>query len=318
MATYYGVERSSEYLEHYGIRGMKWGVRRALERGDRNALRKHYQKAALKLGKLSLNANRGVQQRIYNSAKARMASGALGSALGSAGLTAALNNDLKSAGIAGAAGLAVGALANSRGITAGRHTTDRGHARAIRKRDEFRREMESTFKNTGVAPNMKEMQRFHNQITAISDQDDPQRYVRKQYGKAVRDANKLIKRNERANQTYREGLRAGAIGAVGGVGAANAHTARNIADHEEYARTYEQVARKERGPASLRSVSLNHEKQGKLSTKQSHIKDPKTRKLAESYAKNYNWGIDNGMDPEGATTYANDHFNSSTKKRRHR
>lgn len=230
MATYYGVERSSKYLEHYGIRGMKWGVRKAIERGDQAALRKHYQKAALKLGKLSLNANRGVQKRIYNSAKARMASGALGSALGSAGLTAALNNDLKSAGIAGAAGLVGGALINSRGIMAGRHTTDRGHERAIRKRNEFRREMESTFKDTGVAPNMKEMQRFHNQITAISDQDNPQRYARKQYGKAVRDANKLIKRNERANQTYREGLRAGAVGAVGGTGAANMYTSRKIAN----------------------------------------------------------------------------------------
>lgn len=119
-------------------------------------------------------------------------------------------------------------------------------------------------------------------------------------------------------QTIKDGLVAGAIGAVGGIGAANAYTAKKIADHEEYARKYEQVSRRERGPASLRSVSLNYEKQGKLSTKQSHIKDPKTRKLAESYAKNYNWGIDNGMDPDGATSYANDHFNSSTKKRRRR
>lgn len=251
MATYYGVERSSEYLEHYGIRGMKWGVRRALARGDRAALSKHYRKAALKLGKLSLNANRGVQQRIYNSAKSRMASGALGSALGSAGLTAALNNDLKSAGIAGAAGLVGGALLNSRGITAGRHVSDRGHARAIRKRDEFRREMEDTFKNTGVAPNMKEMRRFHNQITAISDQDDPKRYANKQYGKAVRDANKLIKRNERANQTYREGLKAGAIG---GVGAANAYSAKKVSDHEA---EWEQWAKNRQHRRGLPAVSID-------------------------------------------------------------
>lgn len=52
MSSYYGVTRSSEYLAHYGVRGMKWGVRKAIQTGDSNQLGKHYYKAAQKLQKL--------------------------------------------------------------------------------------------------------------------------------------------------------------------------------------------------------------------------------------------------------------------------
>ena len=50
---YYGTPAASQdFLAHYGVKGMKWGVRRALQRGDINAVRKHYIKAAKKLAKL--------------------------------------------------------------------------------------------------------------------------------------------------------------------------------------------------------------------------------------------------------------------------
>lgn len=241
MAQYYGIERSSEYLEHYGVRGMKWGVRKAIQSGDRQALKKHFAKASLKLGKLSLHANRPVQQRLYNSAKSRMVSGALGSALGSAGLTAAWRGTPRDIGIAGAAGLVGGALINSRGITAGRHVSDSGHARAIQKRNQFAREMESAFGDSATwKKNRKELHRHIQQISGLSDAADPRKYVAKQYNKAVREAMGIakksvdqIKRNERASRTLREGLKAGAIGSVGGTGAANAYTARKIAEHEK-------------------------------------------------------------------------------------
>lgn len=241
MAQYYGIERSSEYLEHYGIKGMRWGVRKAIQSGDRQALKKHFVKASLKLGKLSLNANRPVQQRLYNSAKSRMVSGALGSALGSAGLTAAINGDLKSAGIAGAAGLVGGALLNSRGITAKRHLSDRGHAKAIEKRNQFAREMESAFSDSATwKKNRKELHKHIQQVSGLSDAADPRRYVAKQYNKATREAMGAakkrvdqIKRNERANQTLRTGLKAGVIGTVGGAYAANSYTARKIAEREK-------------------------------------------------------------------------------------
>ena len=58
MAEYYGVVRSnSPELSHYGIRGMKWGVRKAIERGDDKALSRQYRKAQRKLRKLNHESN---------------------------------------------------------------------------------------------------------------------------------------------------------------------------------------------------------------------------------------------------------------------
>ena len=71
MAKYYGVQRSDEYLAHYGVRGMRWGVRRALsKKGNKKerALHKQYNKAHDYLVKLNKKANIGeqkVQQRKY-------------------------------------------------------------------------------------------------------------------------------------------------------------------------------------------------------------------------------------------------------------
>ena len=52
MPQYYGITRSSEYLAHYGVKGMKWGVRKAIERGSDRALARQYRKAQRKLNKL--------------------------------------------------------------------------------------------------------------------------------------------------------------------------------------------------------------------------------------------------------------------------
>lgn len=50
--NYYGVTRSTDHLAHYGVKGMKWGVRRALARGNDKAVDRHFRKAAKKLRKL--------------------------------------------------------------------------------------------------------------------------------------------------------------------------------------------------------------------------------------------------------------------------
>ena len=81
MPSYYGVIRSSEYLTHYGVKGMKWGVRRALERGSDSALARQYRKAERKLQKLT---KLGVNKQKYARRAALYGTGA--AALGGAAL----------------------------------------------------------------------------------------------------------------------------------------------------------------------------------------------------------------------------------------
>lgn len=57
MSEYYAVQRSDEYLAHYGVKGMKWGVRKAIADGNGRRLERHYKKAAKKLAKLDEKTN---------------------------------------------------------------------------------------------------------------------------------------------------------------------------------------------------------------------------------------------------------------------
>lgn len=52
MSEYYAVQRSTDHLAHYGVKGMKWGVRKAIATGNQRALDRHFRKAAKKLKKL--------------------------------------------------------------------------------------------------------------------------------------------------------------------------------------------------------------------------------------------------------------------------
>lgn len=55
----YAIERSPEYLAHYGVRGMRWGVRKAIQSGNARRLGRQYAKAQKKLAKLEKRANSG-------------------------------------------------------------------------------------------------------------------------------------------------------------------------------------------------------------------------------------------------------------------
>lgn len=183
MAQYYGVVRSSEYLAHYGIKGMKWGVRKAIERGDNDAYNRAYKKAFKKLVKLSINANQRVQKERFSNAKRNMLAGAgVGGTISGLG-TFALNPymDIKDrallSGGAALAGALSSAALNSEGIMSGRYASDKGHNKAIKKRDEWRKEMESTFKTTKSGD--AALRKFHGEVTNLSNVDNPAKYVRK-------------------------------------------------------------------------------------------------------------------------------------------
>lgn len=92
----YAIDRSEEYLAHYGVRGMKWGVRKAIAsggtgRGNRR-LARQYAKAQKKLAKLEKRANSG-------SKYARRAA-ALGAGAAAAGGLAALGTGGVASGMA--------------------------------------------------------------------------------------------------------------------------------------------------------------------------------------------------------------------------
>lgn len=200
---YYGVATThiDDYLAHYGVRGMRWGVRKAIARGDSARLRKAYMKATRKLGKLSLNANQDVQKKRWARTKAAMVEGGVTSAGLSAGLTAISNGHLspkRRALISAAAGLAGGvggALLNSNGFSSRRYSTDKGHAKAIAKRNAWEKEMRNTFKGTKYGG--KQMKRFQKEIMRISDVKNPKQYVHGQYIRAQAEVNRLARKKRR-------------------------------------------------------------------------------------------------------------------------
>ena len=69
----YAVQRDDEYLAHYGIRGMKWGVRKARESGNAKKLGRQYAKAQKKLAKLE---KRAVSGKKYAKRAAALGAGA--------------------------------------------------------------------------------------------------------------------------------------------------------------------------------------------------------------------------------------------------
>jgi len=110
--SYYGVTRTDEYLAHYGVRGMKWGVRKARESGNMGALGRQYKKAQKKLAKLEKRAAKADK---YSKLAKRLAVGAAltggAAAVGTHNLGNFMQDNAKVAGTAvrGAGSALVGA-----------------------------------------------------------------------------------------------------------------------------------------------------------------------------------------------------------------
>ena len=163
MAEYYAVERSPEYLAHYGIKGMRWGVRRAKEKGNLAKLTSHYERALRKKDILRQRTSRKGQKedaKAYaGGAGLLLGTGALaglagyGLAKGQVAAQKALMPNSKSymimhpVGLYGTAGLAgLGGLASLGASAASAYrSTKRGNKSAVKKYKAFSSEMSKQF-----------------------------------------------------------------------------------------------------------------------------------------------------------------------------
>lgn len=161
MAIYYGVQRSSEYLAHYGVKGMRWGVRRAKEQHNEYALDRHWRKANRKLERLNRKANWDVQIKRYNRASSVIPQTFIGGASGTvAGLSTAKDALGKyavpaaiGAGLLGGtvASVIPGVIANN----AKKRLRTEGHDQAVKNAHQWTDEMNAAFKGTKYAGKAK-------------------------------------------------------------------------------------------------------------------------------------------------------------------
>ena len=75
MSEYYAIIRSTDHLAHYGVKGMMWGVRKAIASGNQRALDRHFRKAAKKLAKLQ---DIGINSKKYAAKSAAYGAAAAG------------------------------------------------------------------------------------------------------------------------------------------------------------------------------------------------------------------------------------------------
>lgn len=172
MAKYYGVERSEEYLAHYGVKGMRWGVRRAKERGDSKRLKKHYEKANKKLNKLKVKADilNGYELRKQSPSLIGASVAPLAAGIGIPFIAKSENHKLN-VGDYGIAGFNAAAGAGLMGygvhslIAGSKRTKSKGHDKAVKKVNEWQKEMKKAFKGTRYEKQENARQDFKDEYT---------------------------------------------------------------------------------------------------------------------------------------------------------
>ena len=138
----YAIDRSDEYLEHYGIKGMKWGVRKALESGNSRALARQYRKASRKLARLEKRATSGKK---YARRAALLGAGAAAAGgLAAAGTTGIGNALSATSRVAGSGMRGIGGGMNKAGAALG------GLAKGV-KNQKIRGAMQSAAAGLGFA-----------------------------------------------------------------------------------------------------------------------------------------------------------------------
>lgn len=164
MSEYYGTSAaSSDFLAHYGVKGMKWGVRKALAKNNAFKLAYHYDRALRKKASLKEQANPKEEKenaKAYAAGGgALLGAGALGGlasygiAKGQVAAQKALFPNSKyvtimhPVGLYGLSGLsAAGGLASlGAAAKSAYHTTKRGHKKAVNRYNNFTKEMNTQF-----------------------------------------------------------------------------------------------------------------------------------------------------------------------------
>lgn len=173
MSAYYGVQRSQEYLAHYGIKGMKWGVRKAIETKNKEKLKWQYGKAIRKLNSLRNKANIDIQKKNRKNAidNAAISAGTIGISALVGKMYGSNKNDylrnrravylIPGMNDSTVANIGVGVGAASLGLNAANairshyRTTDKGHEKAVKKAIEWKKEMKRAFKGTQYVKNIE-------------------------------------------------------------------------------------------------------------------------------------------------------------------
>lgn len=156
MNEYYGSNlASSDFFAHYGVKGMKWGVRKAIERGNSAALNRHFNRASRKLKKLTARTDIELIQKIKRNAARNAPVSAITGGLASGLGTFAINSHVPmperakyAAAIGGGMALANGLASGIENLEYRRMLSKKGYNKNVAKRKEFEKEMRKSFKGT--------------------------------------------------------------------------------------------------------------------------------------------------------------------------
>lgn len=158
MSEYYGISPSSDFFAHYGVKGMKWGVRKAISKGGTagaKALAKQYKKANKKLQKLKNNTdivgnlmNRKSGIGLIGASTIPIAAGVGVPILAKTSNHRLGSGDKFAAGFNAAAGGAMlgGGIYDL--VTGSKRTKTKGYNKAVAKVNDWQKEMKNAFKGT--------------------------------------------------------------------------------------------------------------------------------------------------------------------------
>ena len=154
MNTYYGVQRSTDHLAHYGVKGMRWGVRKAIEARNGARLTRHAKKASQKLARLKAKADIIRQTNEYkqykDATKMGLAMAGTGAGIGGIAYGTGHFNPITAPAIGAVTGGGLGAAAGSgiHALVRRNRLSQKGHAKAVKKVRDWQKSMNESFKGT--------------------------------------------------------------------------------------------------------------------------------------------------------------------------